>query len=80
VAIPAGLLLVTQVLLEHAGATVPVEHLIATYAACNGTNRRSSVRTALLRLRARVEPLGLELESVGQRAVRLRALPLVPPA
>ena len=51
VAIPAGLVMVVQLLLDQAGAAVSVEDVIAAYVACGGTAHRSSVRTALTRLR-----------------------------
>jgi hypothetical protein len=78
VAVPAGMLLVVQLLLDQLGSTVPLEQVIAAYAACGGTAHRKSVRTALGRLGRRIAPLGLELESIGQRAVRLRADPAAP--
>ena len=74
VAIPAGTVLVLQLLLDHLGSAVQVEQVIAAYVACGGTARRSSVRTALARLGRRIAPLGLELQSVGQRGVVLRAV------
>ena len=72
VAIPAGLVMVVQLLLDRAGSVVQLEDVIAAYVACGGTAHRTSVRTALHRLDARIAPLGLRLESVGQRAVALR--------
>ena len=72
VAIPAGMVLVVQLLLEQLGAAVDVEQVIAAHVACGGTAHRKAVRTALARLRSRIAPLGLELESIGQRAVSLR--------
>jgi hypothetical protein len=78
VAIPAGLVMVVQLLLDQAGGPVPVDEVIAAYVSCGGTARRTSVRMALARLDARIAPLGLRLESIGQRAVSLRVRGLSP--
>ena len=78
VAIPGGLVLVVQLLLDSAGAAVSVDEVVAAYVSCGGTSRRASVRVALARLRSRLAPLGLQLESIGQQAVVLRAGPPLP--
>ena len=75
VAIPAGMALVVQLLLEQAGTAMPLEQVMAAYVAAGGTLNRKAVRTALARLRRRIEPLGLELETIGQRSVALRVGP-----
>jgi hypothetical protein len=76
VAIPAGMALVVQLLLEQVGTAVQLEQVMAAYVAAGGTLSRKAVRTALARLRRRIAPLGLELESIGQRSVALRVGPL----
>ena len=76
VAVPLSQIPVVRLLLERVEHPVTVEEISAVYEACGHSSKRASVRAALHRLRVRMAPLDLSLESVGQSLVVLHELGL----
>jgi hypothetical protein len=60
-----------RLLLDRFGQLVRTEELVAAYTAAGGTDNPTSIRTAIVRARARVASVGLDLRGARQRGVVL---------
>lgn len=56
-----------QLLVERFGELVRNDELLAAYVAAGGTDNRSSIRTAMMRVRRRAAEVGLQLSAVRRR-------------
>jgi hypothetical protein len=72
VAIPDAQVPMVRLLVERFGQLVRTEELAAVYIAAGGTENRSSIRTAIMRVRLRVTDVGLALERARRRGVVLQ--------
>ena len=71
VVIPDAQLPIIELLLERFGLLVRTEELTEAYTAAGGAGNRGSIRTAIVRVRGRVEEIGLTLKVVRRRGVVL---------
>jgi hypothetical protein len=71
VVIPDAQLPLVRLLVERFGQLVRNDELAEAYIAAGGTGNRSSIRTAITRIRVRVADVGLALESARHRGVVL---------
>jgi hypothetical protein len=63
VAVPDAQVPMIRLLVERFGELVRTEELAAVYIAAGGTENRSSIRTAIMRVRTRVTDVGLTLQA-----------------
>lgn len=75
VAIPTAQLPMVRLLVERFGRLVRTDELVDAYVAAGGTGNRSSLRTAIMRVRGRVAEVGLMVEVARQRGVVLDVAP-----
>lgn len=75
VVIPDSQLPMVRLLVARFGQLVRTEELAAAYIEAGGTKNRSSIRTAIMRVRARAAEVGLALEAARQRGVVLEVAP-----
>lgn len=75
VVIPDAQLPMVRLLVSRFGQLVRTDELEAAYTEAGGTNNRSSIRTAIMRVRSRVAEVGLALEAARRRGVVLEVAP-----
>jgi DNA-binding response OmpR family regulator len=73
VSIPDSQLPMVELLVARFGQLVRTDELAAAYTAAGGSENRSSIRTAIVRVRSRVSAVGLSLRAARQRGVVLEA-------
>jgi DNA-binding response OmpR family regulator len=71
VAVSDAQLPLMRLLVARFGSLVRADELVSTYVDAGFTHNPSSIRTAIMRIRARVRPLGLVVRSVRERGVIL---------
>lgn len=67
---------VLRLLLDNIDRVVPFDAIVEAYRSAGGSSHPASVRTSLVRISARVRPLGVELVSVRRRGMVLRGTPM----
>lgn len=72
VAVPDAQLPVVALLVDRFGTLVHRDAIVAAYVAAGHSGHEASIRSLLARISHRVEGLGLQLDTVRGRGVRLR--------